>query len=91
MEGFGLTGLEAMSVGLPVISSNASCLPEIYGDAAIYFDPNDVNDLVSCLDTLIKDQELRNNLSTKGYLQVRQYSWKKMAKETLAVYQQIFS
>jgi glycosyltransferase involved in cell wall biosynthesis len=91
MEGFGLTGLEAMGVGLPVISSNASCLPEVYGDAALYFNPNDPDDLVSCLDTLIKDQELRENLSTKGYLQARKYSWEKMAKETLAVYKQIFS
>ena len=91
MEGFGLTGLEAMGVGLPVISSNASCLPEVYGDAALYFNPNDSDDLVSCLETLIKDQELRNDLSTKGYLQARKYSWEKMAKETLFVYKQVFS
>jgi len=91
MEGFGLTGLEAMSVGLPVISSNASCLPEVYGDAALYFSPNDSDDLVSCLDTLVKDQELRNQLSTKGFLQARKYSWAKMAKETLSVYKQTFS
>lgn len=89
MEGFGLTGLEAMSVGLPVISSNASCLPEVYGDAALYFDPNDVDDLSSCLDTIMKDQELRSGLATKGYLQARKYSWTKMAKETLLVYKKI--
>jgi glycosyltransferase involved in cell wall biosynthesis len=88
MEGFGLTGLEAMSVGLPVISSNASCLPEVYGDAALYFNPNDVNDLTACLDSFIKDQELRSSMATKGYLQERKYSWKKMAKETLEVYKQ---
>lgn len=86
MEGFGLTGLEAMSVGLPVISSNASCLPEVYGNAAIYFNPNNIDDLVSCLETLIKDQDLRSGMSTRGYLQARKYSWKKMAKETLIVY-----
>lgn len=89
MEGFGLTGLEAMSVGLPVVSSNASCLPEVYGDAALYFNPNDTDDLVSCLESLIKDQELRSGMSTKGYLQARKYSWQKMAKETLIVYKQI--
>lgn len=88
MEGFGLTGLEAMSVGIPVISSNASCLPEVYGDAALYFNPNDVDDLVSSLETLLRDQELRSSLSTQGYLQARKYSWKKMAKETIAVYKQ---
>lgn len=91
MEGFGLTGLEAMSVGLPVISSNASCLPEIYGDATLYFNPTDVDDLVSCLETLLKDQELRSDLSTKGYLQARKYSWKKMAKETIVIYKQILT
>lgn len=89
MEGFGLTGLEAMSVGLPVVSSNASCLPEVYGDAALYFNPNDVDDLVSCLETLIKDQDLRQGMSTRGYLQARKYSWQKMAKETLSVYKQL--
>ena len=91
MEGFGLTGLEAMSVGLPVISSNASCLPEVYGDAALYFNPNDVDDLVSCLETFIKDQELRSGMSTRGYLQARKYSWQQMAKETLSVYKQILT
>ncbi len=91
MEGFGLTGLEAMSIGLPVISSNASCLPEVYGDAALYFNPNDVDDLVSCLETFIKDQELRSGMATKGYLQARKYSWQQMAKETLSVYKQILS
>lgn len=88
MEGFGLTGLEAMSVGLPVISSNASCLPEVYGDAALYFNPSDVNDLVSCLETIIKDQDLRDGMAERGYLQAEKYSWKKMAKETLTVYKQ---
>ena len=91
MEGFGLTGLEAMSVGLPVISSNASCLPEVYGDAALYFNPNDVDDLVSCLEAFIKDQALRFDMGTKGYLQARKYSWKQMAKDTLAVYRKILS
>jgi len=91
MEGFGLTGLEAMSVGLPVISSNASCLPEVYGDAALYFNPDDVDDLVSCLETYLKDQDLRFTMSTKGYQQARIYSWQKMAKETLAVYKQLLS
>lgn len=91
MEGFGLTGLEAMSVGLPVISSNASCLPEVYGDAALYFNPNDVDDLVNCLETYIKDQSLRDEMATKGYLQARKYSWTQMAKETLVVYKQLLS
>lgn len=89
MEGFGLTGLEAMSVGLPVISSNASCLPEVYGDAALYFDPDNIDQLVECLNEIIKNHELREELSEKGYLQARKYSWDKMGAETFEVYKTI--
>ena len=80
LEGFGLT------VGLPVISSNASCLPEVYGQAALYFDPESVDDLVSKIDMLIKHPDLREHLSEAGYQQVRKYSWERMARETISVY-----
>ncbi len=89
MEGFGLTGLEAMSLGLPVISSNASCLPEVYGDAALYFDPTSREDLVAKLEQLIKDLDLRESLIAAGYHQVRKYSWDKMGRETVEVYQKL--
>ena len=89
MEGFGLTGLEAMSLGLPVVSSMASCLPEVYGEAALFFDPDKVEDLVEKLERIIKDADLRNDLISKGYHQARKYSWDKMGKETIAVYQQV--
>lgn len=89
MEGFGLTGLEAMSVGLPVISSNASCLPEVYGEAALYFSPDNIDELVARLEELIKDSELRESLSERGYLQARKYSWEKMSEQTIAVYQNV--
>ncbi len=86
IEGFGLTGLEAMMVGLPVISSNASCLPEVYQDAALYFDPYDADDLVLKLEQITTDRKLRDTLIVEGLKQVKLYSWKKMAKETLEVY-----
>src|SRR3989339_173128 len=86
MEGFGLTGLEAMAVGLPVISSNASCLPEVYGNAALYFDPNSVEDLVEKMETLISDIDLREKLSNVGPLQAKKYSWARMGRETVAIY-----
>lgn len=86
MEGFGLTGLEAMSVGLPVIASHASSLPEVYGDAALFFDPNKVDDLVACLDELIRNADLREDLIAKGYTQAKKYSWEKMGVETISVY-----
>lgn len=86
IEGFGLTGLEAMTASLPVISSDATCLPEIYGDAALYFDPNSVKDLVEKIDWITSDHLLVKNLIDKGKTRVKHFSWYKMAKETLAVY-----
>jgi len=86
MEGFGLTGMEAMNLGLPVISSYASCLPEVYGSAALFFDPDNVEDLVEKMETLISSTELRKSLSEKGLLQAKKYSWERMGKETVAVY-----
>lgn len=86
MEGFGLTGLEAMNVGLPVIASNKSSLPEVYGNACLYFDPNSLSDLVDVLEEIIKKPEVRAKLSELGPLQVKKYSWKKTAQETLNVY-----
>ena len=56
IEGFGLTGLEAMSVGLPVLASNATVLPEIYGDAAVYFDPRSQDQFVHQLERFFSDQ-----------------------------------
>lgn len=86
MEGFGLPGLEAMGYGAPVISSNATCLPEVYGDAAEYFDPLDVEAIAGAIDRVISDTALRSALIEKGHAQVAQYSWRRMAEETLAVY-----
>ena len=91
IEGFGLPGLEAMSVGCPVIAARASCLPEIYGDAALYFDPHDVNDLVAKIKLLLSDEKLRVTLVSKGKSQAKKYSWRKMAKETWAIYQKVLS
>jgi glycosyltransferase involved in cell wall biosynthesis len=89
MEGFGLTGIEAMAAGLPVISSNASCLPEVYGNAALYFDPNSVEDLANMLEKIISSEQLRQELIVKGLAQCKKYSWVKMTKETISVYETI--
>ena len=86
MEGFGLPGLEAMVYGAPVASSDATCLPEIYGDAALYFDPLSVDDIAAVTERLITNPELRAEQIQKGKVQYEKYSWKRMAEQTLAVY-----
>jgi glycosyltransferase involved in cell wall biosynthesis len=90
-EGFGLPGLEAMHYGAPLVSSNATCLPEVYGGAAHYFDPTDVNDMAAKIDEVLSDQELRKKLIEKGKIQVKKYSWARMAKETLEVYKKVLN
>lgn len=86
MEGFGLPGLEAMTQGAPVVSSNTTCLPEIYGDAAHYFDPTDIDDMASKITDVLDDEALRAKLIRNGYSQVKKYSWAKTAQQTLEVY-----
>ncbi len=86
MEGFGLPALEAMGYGAPVASSNATCLPEVYGDAAHYFDPTDTDAMAQAIDNILTDETLRKSLIAKGYKQVKKYSWRRMAEQTHQVY-----
>jgi len=91
MEGFGLPGLEAMGYGTPVVSSNATCLPEVYGPAAHYFDPLDTSDMANAIDQVLSDDQLRTRLAKAGYKQIKKYSWKKQAQETYNVYKKVLS
>jgi glycosyltransferase involved in cell wall biosynthesis len=86
-EGFGLPGLEAMQYGAPVVSSNATCLPEIYGQAASYFDPLNIQDMATKINAVITNKALAEQLSANGTKQLKNYSWQRMAEQTLAVYQ----
>ena len=88
-EGFGLPGLEAMVHGAPVVSSNATCLPEVYGDAAQYFDPLNVSALVQAIGAVIDSPELRNKLIAAGHERAKQFSWQRMAEQTLYVYKEV--
>lgn len=90
-EGFGLPALEAMQHGAPVASSNATCLPEIYGDAAHYFDPLDVQAMADAINEVITDKALRNRLIQAGHEQVKKYSWRRMAEQTLAIYNRVLA
>lgn len=87
MEGFGLPPLEAMINGAPVVSSNAACMPELYDDAAEYFDPSQVDEMVAAINKVIDNPKHRASLIQKGSSQVTKFSWEKCARETLAVYQ----
>jgi len=88
-EGFGLPPLEAMSYGVPVVSSNAASLPEILGDAALYFDSKNTEEMADKIAQALFDGDLRKILVEKGKKQVLKYSWQKMAQETLKVYNKI--
>lgn len=86
-EGFGLPVLEAMKYGCPVVISNTSSLPEVGGDAALYVNPLDVEDIKKNLELIIDNEKLRKELIKKGYEQVKKFSWEKTARETLKAFE----
>lgn len=88
-EGFGIPPLEAMSAGCPVLCSNTSSLPEVVGDAALQFDPLDVEALRDSLIQVADSEELRRDLVLRGHVRRKQFSWEKCAAQTLDVYRQV--
>ncbi len=88
-EGFGLPLLEAFTYDCPVISSNSSCLPEIGGTAAIYFEPSDENELFDAIIRLYRDKPLREQLIMAGRSRVKDFDWDKCAVETAGFYQRV--
>lgn len=84
-EGFGLPVLEAMQYGCPVVTSNVSSLPEAGGDAALYVDPENVDDIAKKIKKVITDTDLRKEMVAKGKKQVEKFSWEDSAKKTLEI------
>ena len=88
-EGFGMPILEAMASGTPVVTSNTTSLPEVAGDAALLVNPKSPEDLGTALLRVLRDEPLRQTLRTKGLERVKQFTWERTARETLAVYREV--
>ena len=86
-EGFGMPVLEAMSAGVPVVTSDRSALPEVAGDAALLVNPEDTDGLRQALRQLARDQDLRNELARRGNERAQKFTWGKAVRETWDVYQ----
>jgi glycosyltransferase involved in cell wall biosynthesis len=85
-EGFGIPALEAMTHGTPVVCSRSGALPEVCGNAALYFDPTDVESITAALRRAVTDDALRDELIRKGRARAAQFSWGESAERTLSVY-----
>ncbi len=88
-EGFGLPPLEAMTHGVPVVSSSASCMPEVLGSAAMYFDPEDVQDIARVVEAGVQNADMRYDMKQKATGELQRYSWKNLAKKTLQIYKKV--
>jgi glycosyltransferase involved in cell wall biosynthesis len=88
VEGFGLPILEAMACGCPVAASNAASLPEVGGDAAQYFDPYDIEDMANCIQRILADGDLRQEMIAKGFEQVKKFSWLRAGEQVYVILKQ---
>ena len=79
-EGFGIPTLEAMKCGCPVILADNSCLPEVGGDAVVYFESGNTSSLANAIDRMLKDEILRKEMIQKGFKQLNEFSWEKTAE-----------
>jgi len=85
-EGFGIPILEAFACGCPLVLSNASCFPEIAGDAGIYFEPESIDDMREKIESVICSESLRETLVSKGFERLKDFSWRRCAEQTAEVY-----
>ena len=86
-EGFGLPVLDAMSMGVPVTTSNVSSLPEITGESALLVNPFQTNEIAEALCTIYSKSELRKDLSAAGLERSKLFSWERCAAETMQAYE----
>ncbi|BBY00487.1 glycosyl transferase family 1 [Mycobacterium seoulense] len=88
-EGFGLPPLEAMSHGCPVVCSHAGSIPEVVGDAGVYFDPNNAEELRMAVELVATTKELQADLRARGYQRITAFSWDQCAAATARIYRNI--
>ena len=88
-EGFGIPILESFSQNCPVLCSNTSSLPEVADDAALFFNPDEPEEISLTIDRFLQSSESRNKLIGKGLERLKKFSWEKCAKQTLNVYQNL--
>ena len=88
-EGFGMTILEAMACGTPVVTSNVTSLPEVAGDAAILAPPQDISAISAAVTKIWQDQDFRQSLKKKGLKRIQQFTWEKTAEQIASVYEKV--
>lgn len=84
-EGFGIPVIEAMSLGVPVITSNVSSLPEVAGNAALLVNPNDTNEIANAMNLLITNEGIRKDLMAKGKIRAQDFSWDESARKVVEI------
>ena len=90
-EGFGIPILEAMKMGLPVITSNITAMPEVAGDAAYLVDPNNVKEMASVMSELLQNRQNQKEMIEKGLKRARTYTWQNVSESYLKLYQEIIA
>ena len=88
-EGFGFPILEAMATGTPVVASNTSSIPEVAGEAAVLFPPQDEHALADAIQQVLRNEALAQQLRDRGLLQAAQFTWERTARETVKVYESV--
>jgi alpha-1,3-rhamnosyl/mannosyltransferase len=88
-EGFCLPMVEAMASGVPTIAANSSCLPEISGGVLRYFNPNSVDEMTLCMETVLLSRDLQTELVQRGCERAQKFSWELCAEETLAIVEHV--
>ena len=88
-EGFGIPPLEAMACGVPVITSDCSCLPEVTGSAAVLVNPKDSEQLADAMERILTDTDLRETCMRRGLERVKQFTWEQAADKVFEIYKEL--